>query len=551
MRFLTRSLAAILILCLTAGLLALAGANFYRSIEARNAEDARRRPPEERVYAVNAETVTLGPAVPVITAYGEVAAVRTLEVRTAVGGTIVELAEGFRDGGVVAEGEVLVRIDPADAEADRDLAQATLREATEELREATAAEALAREDLAAAEAQRELRAQAAARQRDLLARGAGTTAAVETAELALSGAEQTLVGRRQALAQAEARINRAKIALDRARIALGEAERALADTTITAPFGGLMTETGAVLGRRVGANEQLGSLIDTGTLEVAFRVSNAQYARLVGDGGRLLPVGIEATLPLDGFSFAVSGTLDRSGAEVGEGQTGRLLYARLEGPGTASLRPGDFLTVTIAEPELQGVAILPASAVSAEGELLLIGAGDRLEAVQVTILRRQGNLVIVEGAPEGREYAAERLPQLGAGVKVRPVRPGEEPETAETMTLDPERRARLVAAVEANTRMPAEVRDRMLARLREAEVPTEMVERIEARMSGAPGGTPGAETASAETLVLDPERKARLIAFVEANTRMPEDVKARILAQLNADAVPAETVERLESRMGG
>ena len=52
-------------------------------------------------------------------------------------------------------------------------------------------------------------------------------------------------------------------------------------------------------------------------------------------------------------------------------------------------------------------------------------------------------------------------------------------------------------------------------------------------------------------LVLTPERRTKLMAFVQANTRMPEDAKARILAQLQADEVPAETVERLESRMGG
>jgi hypothetical protein len=52
-------------------------------------------------------------------------------------------------------------------------------------------------------------------------------------------------------------------------------------------------------------------------------------------------------------------------------------------------------------------------------------------------------------------------------------------------------------------------------------------------------------------VALTPERRAALIAAVEANERMPEEAKARILAQLGQEAVPARMVERIEGRMGG
>jgi hypothetical protein len=51
--------------------------------------------------------------------------------------------------------------------------------------------------------------------------------------------------------------------------------------------------------------------------------------------------------------------------------------------------------------------------------------------------------------------------------------------------------------------------------------------------------------------VLDPERRAKLIAFVEANKRMPKQAKERVLAQLQEPEVRKELVERLEGRMGG
>jgi hypothetical protein len=54
-----------------------------------------------------------------------------------------------------------------------------------------------------------------------------------------------------------------------------------------------------------------------------------------------------------------------------------------------------------------------------------------------------------------------------------------------------------------------------------------------------------------EMIELSDERRAKLIEMVEGNTRMPEDVRNRMLTQLKEDKVPAQMVERLESRMGG
>ena len=50
---------------------------------------------------------------------------------------------------------------------------------------------------------------------------------------------------------------------------------------------------------------------------------------------------------------------------------------------------------------------------------------------------------------------------------------------------------------------------------------------------------------------LTPERRAALVAFVENNGFMPAEAKARVLAKLREDRVPAEVVQRIEARMGG
>jgi multidrug efflux pump subunit AcrA (membrane-fusion protein) len=380
------------------------------------------------------------------------------------------LSPNLVDGGAVAADEVLVRIDPVSAEATRDLAAADLAEAEAERREALVAVDLARDDLAAAEAQAALQAQALTRQRDLQARGVGSPAAVEAAELALSSSGQAVLSRRSALAAAEAAAERAGTAVTRARIALDQADRALADTVLRAPFAGVLAGVSVIPGRLLTPNERIGDLIDPQALEVVFRLSAAELARL----GEAAAVRVIA--PAGG---EVAGRVSRLAAAVGEGQTGRDVFAALDTPG--GLRPGDFVEVRVAEPTLPAVVVLPATAVGSDGMVLALGDGDRLEAVAVTLLRRQGNLVLL--APDGiagREVVQDRAPTLGEGIRVRPVRPGEEPK-AEMIDLTPERRAALIAQVEANTRMPEEAKARILAQLAEDKVPARVVARLEGR----------------------------------------------------------------------
>ena len=370
-----------------------------------------------------------------------------------------------------------------------DTARAALSEAEAEVRDAERGLALARDELLAAEEQARLRDQALARQRNLLDRGVGTEAAVEDAELAAASARQAVLARRQSIAQAEARIDRASTALDRQKIVLAEAERRLADTEVHAQFAGVLSDVTVVEGGLVSPNERLARVIDPDSLEVSFRLSTSQYARLLGDDGRLRDLPVSISLDVMGADIVAEGRISRESAAVGEGQTGRVIYARLDGaPG---FRPGDFVTVRIAETPIGGVASLPSAAVDAGGRVLVVGREERLEEAAVEVLRRQGDAVIVRAAGlEGRDIVAERTPLLGAGIKVRPVAPrvpgapAAAPEEPEMVLLDPERRARLVAFIEGNSFMPAEAKERVLAQLREDMVPATMVARIEERMGG-------------------------------------------------------------------
>jgi hypothetical protein len=212
---------------------------------------------------------------------------------------------------------------------------------------------------------------------------------------------------------------------------------------------------------------------------VAFRISTAEFTRLLDADARLLPLPVQVE---SGVAIASPGRLDRAGAAVAAGESGRLVFASLDR--AEGLKPGDFVTVSVTEPDLAGAAVIPAAALGPDGTVLVVGAEERLEARPVAVLRRQGDSVIVAvGDLAGREIVAGRSPLLGPGIRIRPVREGAAEEAA-LIPLTPERRAALVAIVEGSKRMPVDAKARVLAELGQALVPAATVRRIEARNGG-------------------------------------------------------------------
>lgn len=483
MRFFRRSLVGLFLLALTAGLLAMAGNVFYGALEESWAEEDRARPARERVFTVQVQTIEPQEITPELTSFGEVRSRRTLDLRSPIGGSVVELADGFQEGGMVTAGQLLARINPADAQAAVDVAQTDVFEAEADFLEAERAISLARDELQAARNQADLQTKALDRQKDLLARRVGTSAAVETAELAMSSANQAVLSRRQAVQQAEAQLAQTETLITRRKITLRDMQRQLADTEIYAKFDGRLSDVSVVAGGLVSGNERLAQLVDPKALEVSFRVSTAQYTRLIDENGQLISAPVKVRLDVLGADLTVEGRITRESAGVAEGSTGRLLFAEIANSG--GLRPGDFVTVISQEPALQRVVRLPSTALGPDQTVLVLGEDDRLELAQVELLRRQGDDVIIRARGlRGREVVAERSQLLGAGIKVNPLRGAGQgvPDAPDLVELDADRRAKIIAFVEANNRIPDEVKARMLGQLQEAKVPAQMIARIESRM---------------------------------------------------------------------
>ena len=90
MRFLKRSIFGVFLLFATLSLLALAGNMIRGAVQDRMSQEQRDRPQRERVFAVNVITYEPAEVVPRMTVFGQVQSRRSLELRSAVGGTVYQ-----------------------------------------------------------------------------------------------------------------------------------------------------------------------------------------------------------------------------------------------------------------------------------------------------------------------------------------------------------------------------------------------------------------------------------------------------------------------------
>ncbi len=542
MRFITRSLMGLMLMMLTLALLALAGNSIVSAFKNKSSSGFGNREARERVFTVEVVKIALGTQFPEIQTFGEVVSGRTLELRAAATGELVQMSDSFREGGLVKQGEILFQTDPANAQSRLLISENELAEAEADLADARRNLTLAKDEITAAENQLSLRKKAMERQDRLRQRGVGTNAAMEIAELATSNAEQALLSKRLSLANALAKIARAETLLGRRQINVDEASRLLADTTVKAEFDGVLSDISVVLGRLVSANEKLGSLIDPTALEIAFRVSNDEFRALAGGGLQQAEVRVSL-----GTDASFSGQIDRVSAAVAQGKTGRELFARVQNAATLNIQPGDFVSVVVREPALENVAKIPAISASTSGEVLIVGDENRLENATVEILRKSGNDLIVRADDiEGRQLVLARAPQLGEGIRVNPRSPGGPAIEAKKMVkLDAGRRDKILTALKANKRLPEAVRDRLINQFEKDEVPADALERVESRMAALASGT-----TTDETVEITEKQRVAMIAFVQANDAMPAEIKTTVLERLKQNRIPKAMFERISKRMG-
>jgi len=430
-----------------------------------------------------AQIVNLQDIAPKIETFGEIVSGRTLELRANAGGVLVELSPNFKEGGRVQKGDLLFQTDPVALQAALDLAQAEVSDAQAELNEASTAVTLVQDDLGNAIELAKLRQQALERQQSLRARKVGTEAALETALSAAANADQSVLAKRQAMANANARIERAQINLDRRTINLTEAQRRLDATRTFAPFDGDVSDVSAVQGGLVNANERLGRLIDSSALEVSFRLSSRQVARIEAVTGGLN--GAQVLVRFAPNTDPVAANVDRVSAVTAAGETGRQVFAKLTGDVVRSIRPGDFIGVSVTEPVLSRVIEVPATALTQANQVMAIGEDNRIETIDVRVVRNQGDRIILRaGELDGRTIISEISPQLGAGIRVEPRIKGNQTLQAPQMVeLSPKQQEQMRQNV-MNAGMPDRVKERILKQIDSGKLRQKTYDRLTRQRGG-------------------------------------------------------------------
>ncbi len=308
-----------------------------------------------------------------VSAQGEARPRTQINLTSQVSGKINYVSPQFIEGGAFEEGDVLVRIEPAEFEfrvvqARANVAQARNRFASEE------AEArIARKDW------------------EELGQGEGS-----------------------ALALREPQMAEAEAALASARAILREAELQLERTTIRAPFKGRVQTQLANLGQFVRPGDNLGEIFSSDVMEVALPLTDSELGELgltIGfrnDANNPGP-DVKLTALVAGEPRVWRGRIAHT--DSGYDRQTRVLFAYAEvddpyGAGAdngAPLAAGLFVTAEIQGREIDNSVVVPRAALRGNDQVFVARDDDTLEIRKVAVASSDRNRAILIGGVEPGE----------------------------------------------------------------------------------------------------------------------------------------------------
>jgi membrane fusion protein (multidrug efflux system) len=294
-----------------------------------------------------------------IEAPGELLAKNRAEIAAEVAGQVTEIR--VDDGEPVEGGGIVLEIDPERRRLELDDARARLAEAQ------------------AAEAERGREVE---RYRKLRKRDVASKAQLDAAETGLSTARSRVLA---------------------ARASVGGAERALRDSSVAAPFSGLIARRRAQRGEYVQPGQPLFELVSLDPIEVEFHLAEVDSARVeIGQG---VDVRV-APYPDEVFRATVSvisPTIDR--------RTRTLRVKALLPNAEGRLRPGLFARVDLGVARRSDVTMIPEEAVlqRSDGAIVFrLGSENRVERLVIgTGLYRDGWVEVTHGLA-GRDTIVRR-----------------------------------------------------------------------------------------------------------------------------------------------
>ncbi|MEM7042004.1 MAG: efflux RND transporter periplasmic adaptor subunit [Pseudomonadota bacterium] len=303
---------------------------------------------------VSIETVEIGPETAEIRTFAEVRARWTAEIRAAVSGRIMDVRESALAGEHVSEGATLIKIEDT---------QYVAGIATAELALAEARLGLLRAENDATVARKQFERDGTAAPNDL---------ALKLPQLRIA---------ERAVTSAEAQVAAAK--------------RQLADTTIAAPFSGIVTERFASLGQSVSAGERLLMLVDDTRFDLTVELGKNDWALLQQ------PLSGSTARVLDQEGELVSeARIRQGGGFLDEASRQYRVFLEIADAQSTPVLSGDFVRVALPGRDVSKALNIPETALTREGFVWHLDNDDRLQRFDPEILFRRHDRIVIE-APEG------------------------------------------------------------------------------------------------------------------------------------------------------
>ncbi|MDF2366279.1 efflux RND transporter periplasmic adaptor subunit [Sneathiella sp.] len=374
---------------------------------------------EERVWTVAAVPIEFKDQSVDLNLFGSLKAVRDVELRSLVGGEVIEVGDNFREGGLLDEGDLLVRVDPFEFEAQLNEDKASLLEARARLNELVATQ---KSEGVALEREREVQEREISnveRSESLATRGNISVKSLDDARSALSRQRQTVELREAQLDILKTRIGQQRAVIDRLEVGVSRAERDLENTSLQAPFRGYVTEVSAEFGKNIGASDKVARLIDATQMEARFLLSDSQYGLLLGSSVGIVGRPVIVSWQSGDTELVFNGRVARLSPEISSETGGVEVFAVLDASEYIPLlRPGAFVEVILSGNRYSDVAKLPDSSIYENSKVYVVTEG-RLEPRMVEIAARNGGEIFVRGnIKEGELVVTSRLPEIGPNLKV-------------------------------------------------------------------------------------------------------------------------------------
>ena len=405
------------------------------------------RPAPEEVE--RAEESPLVETVPLTAASGPIAVMGSgtvqardeVTVSVEVSGRLTYVNPAFREGGVVARGSVLLRIDQSDYRNDVRIAQADV--AAQDV-----AVLQAEEEVSIAEAEL---AQFAARE-EALQSAAGTVGILpprqmedDPTDVVTDQKAETAQETSPSLATREPQLRSAQAARERAAAGLADARLLLGRTRVTSPFRGLVRSEDAAVGSLVQPGQALGSIVSTEAYEVRISLTPEEAALIPGllqSSNSRIPASV--TSEYGGKTYRWPAFVDRANAILDPATRNIEVFVRVPTPlssgrpvsedATGSVPPlllGAFVEVEITGASLETYAEVPALAVRPGNEIWVVRDGT-LAIVPVRVIQRSDEVAYITtpSLSEGGQVIVSNLnaPIEGMAVRVAAAEQGSDPE---------------------------------------------------------------------------------------------------------------------------